>query len=180
MIDQQIQATRRSVNKRKSPRSRHCSRRAGTVHRLRRIACAMPRVLLPAHASTALVAGRLPRWLAGSPCAVPADPLPSWNDGAVKTVHHRFRRAGHDEGGADFVPPPSASRRSTTTARCGPSSRSISRSPSRSTASRRWRPASRNGRSKQPFKAVLEGDKQGAGGAGEKGLLKSWRRPMPA
>ena len=37
-------------------------------------------------------------------CAQP-DPLPSWNDGAAKQSHRRFRRTRHREGGPDYVPP---------------------------------------------------------------------------
>ena len=50
------------------------------------------------------------------------------------------------KGGADFVPVPSASPPSTMTAHSGASSRSLSRLLSRSTASRRWLPSTRNGR----------------------------------
>ena len=75
------------------------------------------------------------------------DPLPSWNDGAPKKSITDFVARVTTPGAADFVPPPnSASPPSTTTARCGPSSRSISRSPLRSTASRLWRRSTRNGR----------------------------------
>ena len=52
------------------------------------------------------------------------------------------------------------------------SSRSTSSSPSPSTASRRWRPSTPSGRTKQPFKAVLEGDMKALAAAGEKGLVE--------
>ncbi len=57
---------------------------------------------------------------------------------------------------------PSASPRSTMTARCGPSSRCISSSSSPSTASRRWRRSIRSGRTKEPFASLLKGDVKGA------------------
>ncbi len=57
------------------------------------------------------------------------DPLPSWNEGPTKQRHPRLRRAGHRPGGSrTSCPPPSASPSSTTTAPCGPSSRSTSSS----------------------------------------------------
>ena len=34
-----------------------------------------------------------------------SDPLPSWNDGAVEEIHHRFVARATTQGGADFVPP---------------------------------------------------------------------------
>ena len=79
-------------------------------------------------------------WLAGAHAQAPADPLPSWNDGAAKKSIIDFvarvddRRAARTSCRSTSASPPS-----TTTARCGPSSRCTSSSPSRSTASRRWR-----------------------------------------
>ena len=67
--------------------------------------------------------------------------------------HRRVRRARDDAGLARLrARPPNASPPSTTTARSGPSSRCISSSSSRSTASRRWRRSIRNGsdRSRSP------------------------------
>ena len=58
------------------------------------------------------------------------------------------------------------------TARCGSSSRCTSSSPSRSTASRRWRAAHPEWKDTQPFKAVLEGDMKALAESGEKGLLE--------
>ena len=93
-------------------------------------------------------------------------------------VDHRLRRARHARRAArTSCRRPSASPSSTTTARCGASSRCISRSPSRSTASRRWRRSIRNGKTKQPFKAVLDRRHEGAGRAGREGrCCRSSRR----
>ncbi|MGY4462691.1 hypothetical protein [Bradyrhizobium sp. LB13.1] len=62
-------------------------------------------------------------WLvvAAAPLALAqSDPLPSWNDGAVKKVHYRFRHARDDARRRRLVPSSSASRLSTMTARSGP------------------------------------------------------------
>jgi hypothetical protein len=44
-------------------------------------------------------------WLAGAHAQAPADPLPSWNDGAVKKSITDFIPRVTTEGSADFVPP---------------------------------------------------------------------------
>ena len=44
-------------------------------------------------------------WLPGAHAQAPADPLPSWNDGAVKKSITDFIPRVTTEGGADFVPP---------------------------------------------------------------------------
>jgi len=62
-----------------------------------------------------------------APAAALADPLPSWNDGASKKAILDFVTRVTSQGNADYVPPRSASRPSTTTARCGPSTRCTSR-----------------------------------------------------
>ena len=107
--------------------------------------------------------------------------------GATRPAAVLERRRGEERAIIDFVARvttpggptscrrASASPSSTMTARCGASSRSISSSPSRSIASRRWRRSIRNGRTKQPFKAVLEGDMKALAAAGEKGLLRDHR-----
>ena len=66
--------------------------------------------------------------------AFAADHLPSWHDGAVKMSIVEFVTKVTREGTPISSRPPPASRRSTTTARCGPSSRCISSSSSHSTA----------------------------------------------
>ena len=62
------------------------------------------------------------------------DPLPSWNEGATKRAITDFVARVTRQGGPDFVPPASASRRSTTTGRCGSSIRCMCNWPSRSIA----------------------------------------------
>ena len=54
-----------------------------------------------------------------------ADALPSWNDGKAKQSIVDFVAKVTKHGSTDFVPPPNASRHSTTMARSGPSSRCI-------------------------------------------------------
>jgi hypothetical protein len=59
--------------------------------------------------------------------AAQATALPSWNDGPAKKVITDFVQAVNRQGSPDFVRLASASPFSTTTERCGPSSRSTSR-----------------------------------------------------
>ena len=100
------------------------------------------------------------------------DPLPSWNEATSKKAITDFVARVTKRAGRTSCRPPNGSRRSTTTARCGPSSRSTSRSLSRSTASRRWRRSTPSGRQTQPFKGVLEGDMKAVAASGEQGLLQ--------
>ena len=87
------------------------------------------------------------------------DPLPSWNDGESKAAILGFVHRVTTEGGADFVPMPSTHRhvrqrrhvvgRATDLRPAGLCARSESRC---------WPHNIRTGTTKQPFKAVLEGD----------------------
>ena len=52
-----------------------------------------------------------------------SDPLPSWNDGATKKSITDFVARVTTQGGPDFVPMDERIAHSTTTARCGLSSR---------------------------------------------------------
>ena len=91
--------------------------------------CAVKRRVLMTLAFAVLVTAAVPDVVWGE------EPLPSWNDGAAKKADRRLRRQGDDGGLAGLrAGAPSASPCSTTTARCGPSSRCTSRSSSRSTA----------------------------------------------
>ena len=142
---------------------RHLER--GEGHRL-----IAPRASAASHLPTCAVANTLPRRHAdgtGRRCL-------SWNDAARRRRSSAFvdrvtqggrpgLRAGRRRG----------SPSSTTTARSGASSRCTSRSPSRSTASRRWPRSTPSGRTKQPFKAVLEGRHEGGSRpAARKGSLE--------
>ena len=60
--------------------------------------------------------------------AASAQPLQSWNEGPARAQILAFVQAVTDKASKDFVPPKIASRSSTTTARCGPSSRCTSSS----------------------------------------------------
>ena len=101
-----------------------------------------------------------------------ADPLPSWNDGAPKQSIIDFVVRVTTRAAPISCRSNSASPPSTTTARCGPSSRSISSSRSPSTASRRWRRSIRSGKTTEPFRRVLAGDVAALAAIGEKGLLE--------
>ena len=128
----------------------------------------MPFVCRTSRSVSARACSRSPQRRAG------ADPLPSWNDGAGQGAHRRLRRRrSPSRARRTSCRRPSASPCSTTTARCGPSSRSTSSSPSRSTASRRWRRSTPSGQTTQPFKAVLEGDLKALLAGGEKGAASS-------
>ena len=72
--------------------------------------------------------------------------------------------------------PTSASPPSTTTARCGPSSRSTSSSPSPSTGSRRWRRSIRSGRTSEPFKSRARRRPDGARGERREGPARDHGR----
>jgi hypothetical protein len=61
------------------------------------------------------------------------DPLPSWNDGSARRAIVAFVDRVTEEGGPEFIPIEQRIATSTMTARSGPSSRSTSSSPSRST-----------------------------------------------
>ena len=80
-----------------------------------------------------------------------ADPLPSWNDGKTKQSILDFVAKVTREGSPEFVPPPNASPRSTTTARSGPSSPCISNCSSRSTASKCSHRSIPSGRTRNPL-----------------------------
>jgi len=71
-----------------------------------------------------------------------AEALPSWNDGPTKTSIVNFVARVTTQGGPDFVPAEQRIATFDNDARCGASSRCMSSSPSRSTASRPWLPAS--------------------------------------
>ena len=122
--------------------------------------------LLPAHPQGAR-AGRQPRLACRHPCAGASRSAPLLERRRGEEVDHRFHPARHDRGQRGFrTARPSASPPSTMTARCGPSSRCTSRSCLLSIGSRRWPPQHPDWKTKQPFKAALEDDTQGAGGAG--------------
>ena len=89
--------------------------------------------VLPAHLrrSCCLPAYRLE---CGTQAQTASDPLPSWNEGGVKKSITEFVTRVTTRGQRDLVPLKSASPPSTTTARCGPSSRYTSSFSSQSTA----------------------------------------------
>jgi hypothetical protein len=134
--------------------------------------------LLPAHPEGDR-AGRSLCWLGGAHAQAPADPLPSWNDGAVKKSITDFIPRVTTEGGADFVPP---DQRIATFDNDGTLWAeqpmyfqimfAIDRVKTLAAKNPEWK-------KKQPFKAVLEDDRK-ALAAPSPDFCRSWRRPIPA
>ena len=131
----------------------------------------MPKPLIAATrrfvlAATLLVAGTL-AWSAHAQ----TDPLPSWNDGAAKQSIMDFVARVTREGGPDFVPVP---ERIATFDNDGtlwteqPYYTQLAFAIDRIKA---MAPQHPEWKSKQPFKALLEGDKKTLAAAGEAGLL---------
>ena len=110
-----------------------------------------------------------------------SDALPSWNDGADKQSIVHFVGARDGPGRRRISSPrQNASPCSTTTARCGPSSRSTSSSPSRSTGSRRWRRSIRNGKQSSRSRRCSTATCRRSPPLAKKACLRSWPRRMPA
>jgi phosphoglycolate phosphatase-like HAD superfamily hydrolase len=103
--------------------------------------------------------------------AQPADPLPSWNDGAAKKAIADFVARVTTQGGADFVPP---EQRIATFDNDGTlwaeqpiyfqAAFALDRVKAMAPQHPEWK-------SRQPFKAFLAGDKKALAEQGEKGLL---------
>ena len=104
--------------------------------------------------------------------AQPADPLPSWNNGAAKKSIVNFVTRVTAQGGADFVPP---AERIATFDNDGtlwteqPVYFQLAFAFDRVKAMAPQHPEWKN---QQPFKALLENDKQALAASGEKGLLE--------
>ena len=111
-------------------------------------------------------------WLGGAHAQAPADPLPSWNDGAVKKSITDFIPRVTTEGGADFVPP---DQRIATFDNDGSLWAeqpmyfqimfAIDRVKTLAAKNPEWK-------KKQPFKAVLEDDRKALAALGEPGFLQ--------
>jgi phosphoglycolate phosphatase-like HAD superfamily hydrolase len=110
--------------------------------------------------------------LSGGAHAQAADPLPSWNDGAAKSRILAFVRAVTESGGADFVP---VAERVAVFDNDGclwseqPMYFQLAFAIDRARA---LAPKHPEWKTRQPFKAALEGDMKALGAAGEKGLLE--------
>ena len=111
-----------------------------------------------------------------SSVAQPADPLPSWNDGPAKQAIVNFVAAS-PRGRPNLSRPPSGLPSSTTTARCGASSRctsswlfALDRVKALAPKHPEWKdPAAVQGRPR--------GRHEGVAAAGERACSRSWRRP---
>jgi phosphoglycolate phosphatase-like HAD superfamily hydrolase len=110
--------------------------------------------------------------LAAAAAAQPADPLPSWNDGAAKKSITDFVARVTTQGGADFVPP---AERIATFDNDGtlwseqPYYFQLAFAFDRVKA---MAPRHPEWKAKQPFKALLEKDAKTLAASGEKGLLQ--------
>ena len=100
------------------------------------------------------------------------DPLPSWNDGAVKKSHHRFRRARHHAGRRRLRAAGRAHRH--VRQRRHAVVRAAGLFPGRLCARSHQGDGAGAPRmeDEQPFKALLEDDRKALAAAGEKGLLQ--------
>ena len=111
-------------------------------------------------------------WLGGAHAQAPADPLPSWNDGAAKKSITDFVARVTTEGGADFVPP---DQRIATFDNDGTLWAeqpmyfqlvfALDRVKALAAKHPEWK-------KKQPFKAVLEDDRKALAALGENGFLQ--------
>jgi phosphoserine phosphatase len=105
-------------------------------------------------------------------CATTSDPLPSWNDGSTKTQILDFVAAVTDEGGSDYVEP---AERIAVFDHDGtlwveyPMYTQVLFIFDRV---KELAPQHPEWKTKQPFKALLEGDMKTVGAAGEKGILE--------
>ena len=101
-----------------------------------------------------------------------ADPLPSWNDGADQSVDHRVRRARHD------ARRPGLRARRPAHRHLRQRRHAVVRAADVRPARVRARPREGAGaaapewKTKQPFKAVLDGDMKALAASGEKGLVE--------
>ncbi len=108
----------------------------------------------------------------GQAQAKKADPLPSWNDGPAKTAIMEFVRAVTDENGKDYVEP---AERIATFDNDGtlwveyPMYTQVLFIFDRV---KKLAPKHPEWKTKQPFKALLEGDMKTVGASGEKGILE--------
>jgi hypothetical protein len=127
------------------------------------------RVLLSALAAAPAIIGPL---RATSASAQGADPLPSWNDGATKQQITTFVSRVTTQGGPDFVPP---AERIATFDNDGtlwieqPMYVQLAFVLDRVKA---LAPQNPGWKTKQPFKAVLDGDLKALAASGEKGLME--------
>src|SRR5688572_5805535 len=94
-----------------------------------------------------------------APAAVPADPLPSWNDGALKESIIAFVTKTTTEGSPDFIP---AADRIATFDNDGTlwAEQPVIQGMFAFMRAKKMSEADPSLKSKQPFKAIIEGDKE--------------------
>src|SRR6202000_2078030 len=131
----------------------------------------MPKLLIARTRRFVLAAALLAAGAFGCSAYAQTDPLPSWNDGAVKSAIIDFVGRVTKEGGPDFVPVPEriATFDNDGTLWCEqPFYVQMAFAFDRVKV---MAPQHLDWKTKQPFKALLQGDVKAAASAGEKGLL---------
>jgi hypothetical protein len=103
--------------------------------------------------------------------AKPADPLPSWNDGAVKQAIQSFVSRVTTQGGAEFVPVPERIAVFDNDGTLWTEQPLYVQFAFALDRVRELAPQHPEWKTKEPFKSALAGDLKGVFGAGEKGLM---------
>jgi hypothetical protein len=126
------------------------------------------RVLL----STLAVMPALTGLLRANPALAQADPLPSWNDGAAKSSITGFVARVTTQGGADFVPPVQRIATFDNDGTLWIEQPMYVQFAFVLDRVRALAPQNPTWKTKQPFKAVLDGDMKALAASGEKGLVE--------
>jgi len=100
------------------------------------------------------------------------DPLPSWNDGPAKQAIVEFVRATTTQGSADFVPPAERIATFDNDGTLWPSHPMYTQLAFALDRIKALAPQHPEWKTKQPFKAVLDGDMKALADGGEKGMVE--------
>ncbi len=122
-------------------------------------------------AATALMIAATACWT-GTVSAQPADPLPSWNDGATREAITTFVEAVTTEGGPDYVAPADRIATFDNDGTLWPSHPIYIQLAFALDRVRTLAPDHPEWKTKQPFAAVLQNDMKALGAAGEKGVAE--------
>ncbi len=123
-------------------------------------------------ASTAAVLALLTACSTTESLIQPADPLPSWNDGATKEAITTFVEAVTTEGGPDYVAPADRIATFDNDGTLWPSHPMYTQLVFAIDRVKTLAPQHPEWQTKQPFKAVLDNDLQALGESGEKGIVE--------
>lgn len=107
-----------------------------------------------------------------APSAPPADPLPSWNDGASKSAVLEFVQKVTTEDSPDFVPPAERIATFDNDGTLWPSHPMYTQLAFALDQIKALAPEHPEWKTTEPFKAVLEGDMKALAAAGEKGMVE--------